>query len=81
MPGYGSYEWNAVFAPAGTPPAIIDRVSKALAKVLREPAIVEQLAGFGAEAIGSTPDELERFRHAEIKKWQKVVKDTGLQLD
>ncbi len=81
VPGYESYEWNAVFAPAGTPPAIIDRVSKALAKVLREPAIVEQLAGFGAETIGSTPDELERFRRAEIKKWQKVVKDTGLQLD
>ena len=52
-----------------------------LAKILREPAIVEQLAGFGAETIGSTPAELERFRRAEIVKWQKVVKDSGLKLD
>lgn len=81
VPGYETYEWNAVFAPAGTPPAIIDRVSKALAKVLREPAIVEQLAGFGAETIGSTPAELERFRRAEIQKWHKVVKESGLKLD
>ena len=81
VPGYETHEWNAVFAPAGTPPAIIDRVSRALAKVLREPAMVEQLAGFGAETIGSTPAELDSFRRAEIKKWQKVVKDSGLKLD
>lgn len=81
VPGYESHEWNAVFAPAGTPPAIVDRLSKALAKVLREPAVVEQLAGFGAEAIGSTPGELESLRRAEILKWQKVVRDSGLKLD
>ncbi|WP_280192738.1 tripartite tricarboxylate transporter substrate binding protein [Delftia sp. PS-11] len=81
VPGYETYEWNAVFAPAGTPAAIVDRLSKTLAKILREPAIVEQLAGFGAETIGSTPAELERFRRAEIVKWQKVVKDSGLKLD
>ena len=52
-----------------------------LAKVLREPAIVERLAGIGAEPIGSTPAELETFRRAEIAKWQKVVKDSRLKLD
>jgi tripartite-type tricarboxylate transporter receptor subunit TctC len=81
VPGYETYEWNAVFAPAGTPAPIVDRLSQALAKVLREPAMVEQLAGFGAEAIGSTPGELESFRRAEILKWQKVVRDSGLKLD
>lgn len=81
VPGYETYEWNAIFAPAGTPPAIVNRLSTVLAKVLREPAIVERLAGIGAEPIGSTPAELETFRRAEIAKWQKVVKDSRLKLD
>ena len=59
----------------------MNRLSTVLAKVLREPAIVERLAGIGAEPIGSTPAELETFRRAEIAKWQKVVKDSRLKLD
>jgi len=81
VPGYESYEWNAVFAPAGTPPEIVDQVSQALAKVLKDPAIAEQLAGIGAEPIGSTPADLDAFRRAEIAKWQKVVKESNIQLD
>jgi tripartite-type tricarboxylate transporter receptor subunit TctC len=81
VPGYETYEWNAVFAPAGTPPAIVDQVSQALAKVLKDPAIAEQLAGIGAEPIGSTPSELDTFRRAEIDKWQRVVKEADLRLD
>ncbi|WP_438859616.1 tripartite tricarboxylate transporter substrate binding protein [Achromobacter spanius] len=81
VPGYETYEWNAVFAPAGTPPAIVDQVSQALAKVLKDPAIAAQLAGIGAEPIGSTPAELDTFRRAEIAKWQRVVKEANLKLD
>ena len=58
MPGYETYEWNAVFAPAGTPPEVVTQLSQALAKVLKDQAIAEQLAGIGAEPIGSTPAEL-----------------------
>lgn len=78
VPGFASYEWNAVFAPAGTDRAIIDKVSAALADVLKDPEIDAKLKGFGAEPIGSTPDALEAFRQAEMKKWQGVVKETGL---
>ncbi|MBO1111859.1 tripartite tricarboxylate transporter substrate binding protein [Bordetella petrii] len=81
VPGYESYEWNAVFAPAGTPPAILQQVSTALADVLKEPAVATALAGIGAETIGSTPAELDTFRKAEIAKWQKVAKEAGLTLD
>ena len=59
----------------------MDQVSNALAKVLKEPAIAAQLAGIGAEPIGSTPAELDTFRRAEIDKWQRVVKEAGLKLD
>ena len=81
MPGYETYEWNAVFAPAGTPPEVVTQLSQALAKVLKDPAIAEQLAGIGAEPIGSTPAELDTFRRAEIEKWQRVVKEANLKLD
>lgn len=81
MPGYESYEWNAVFAPAGTPPAIVEQVSRALAQVLKDPAVAEQLAGFGAETVGSTPAELDAFRRAEIAKWKKVAAQAKLSLD
>jgi len=81
VPGYESYEWNAVFAPAGTPAPIIEQVSKALAEVLKDPGVAQNLAGIGAETIGSTPAELDTFRRAEIAKWQKVVKETGIALD
>ena len=81
VPGYETYEWNAVFAPAGTPPEVVTQLSQALAKVLKDPAIAEQLAGIGAEPIGSTPAELDTFRRAEIEKWQRVVKEANLKLD
>ena len=81
VPGYESYEWNAVFAPAGTPTDIVDQVSRALAEVLKDPAIAATLSGLGAETVGSTPAELDTFRRAELAKWQKVVKDANLTLN
>ena len=66
-------------SPAGTPPEVVTQLSQALAKVLKDPAIAEQLAGIGAEPIGSTPAELDTFRRAEIEKWQRVV--SNLKLD
>ncbi|VFR63884.1 putative exported protein [plant metagenome] len=81
VPGFESYEWNAVFAPTGTPAEIVDQVSQALAKVLKDPGIAQQLAAIGAEPVGSTPADLDTFRRAEIAKWQKVVKEAGLKLD
>jgi len=81
VPGYASYEWNAIFAPAGTPDAIVQKLSQTLAQVLKDPEIANQLAGLGAEVIGSTPKELDTFRRAEIEKWQKVAAEANLKLD
>lgn len=81
LPGYEMYEWNAVFAPAGTPAPIIDKVSKALAAVIKEPAINARLVALGAETIGSTPAELDIFRRAEMTKWTRVAKENNIRLD
>jgi tripartite-type tricarboxylate transporter receptor subunit TctC len=81
LPGYEMYEWNAVFAPAGTPAPVIDKVSRALAAVLKDPDVHARLAALGAEVIGSTPGELDAFRRAELAKWSRLAKDNHIRLD
>lgn len=81
LPGYEMYEWNAVFAPAGTPAPIIDKVSKALAAVIKEPDVNARLVALGAETIGSTPAELDTFRRVEMTKWTRVAKENNIRLD
>jgi tripartite-type tricarboxylate transporter receptor subunit TctC len=81
LAGYASYEWNAIFAPAGTPQDILDRVSSALAKVLQNPTVQQRLADLGADTIGSSPDELRTFVQDEITKWKGVAAKAKISLD
>jgi len=81
LAGYEVYEWNGVFVPAGTPAPVVDRLSKELSAVMREPDVRTRLEAMGAEVIGSTPAELESFRRAEIAKWTQVAKTNKIALD
>ena len=81
LAGYEVYEWNGVFVPAGTPAPVVDRLSRELAAVLREPDVRTRLEGMGAEVIGSTPAELDAFRRAELTKWTQVAKTNRIALD
>ncbi len=81
LPGYEVYEWNAMFVPAGTPPAVAERLSKELAAVLQDPEVRKRLEATGAEVIGSTPAELDAFRRAELAKWTKLAKDNKIQME
>ncbi|MEJ1169531.1 tripartite tricarboxylate transporter substrate binding protein [Variovorax sp. CCNWLW235] len=81
LAGYEVYEWNGVFVPAGTPAAVVDRLSKELAAVVRDPEVRARLEGMGAEVIGSNPVELDAFRRAEIAKWTQVAKTNKIELD
>ena len=78
LPGYEVYEWNALFAPAGTPPDIIERVQREIVRALAVPEVRERLASLGAEPVGSTPAELEKFRRAEMDKWAAIIKRAGI---
>ncbi len=80
VPGYASYEWNAIYAPAGTPPAIIQRLNQAFVSALKQPTVIARISEFNGEIIASTPDELDAFRRAELDKWQRVAKTFNLQL-
>ena len=74
LPGYEVYEWNAFFAPAGTPADIIDRVQRETARALATPEVRERLASLGAEPVGGTPAELDKFRRSEMQKWAAIIK-------
>ena len=64
-----------MIAPAGTPPAIVRRMSEELAKALHEPAVSEKLTQQGMDIVGGGPLELDRFLRTEIDRWAKVVRE------
>jgi tripartite-type tricarboxylate transporter receptor subunit TctC len=76
--GYEHSLWNGIFAPAGTPPAIVTKLSVDFGEVLRRPDIIERLAALGIEPLGSSPEEFNRFFRAELEKWAIVIKTTGI---
>lgn len=81
VPGYETYTWNAVFAPAGTPPEVIAKLNAAANKALADPKVQARLADFSAVSVGSTPEDLGEHVKKEIAKWAPIVKASGAQLD
>lgn len=81
VPGFDINGWYAVLAPAGTPSAIVERLSKEIAAVLAQPELRANLASNGYEPVGSTPAALGAHIDAEITRWSKVVKDSGARLE
>ena len=78
LPGYEVSGRNALFAPVGTPAAVIDTVNKALNKVLRDAGIQEKLLKGGAEPAGGTQQAAAQAIRADMDKWGKVIADIGM---
>lgn len=81
LPGYDIGTWHGVLAPAGTPAAIVTRMSAELAKMAKNHETREQAAAQGLELIGSTPQELDVYLRNQMAKFARVVKATGMRLD
>ena len=81
VPGYDVVSWQAIFAPAGTPKPIVDRLHAELAKILKDPEVQDRLAKLGLDPSGMTPSELAAFQKAEIDKWAKVIKAANIKID
>jgi tripartite-type tricarboxylate transporter receptor subunit TctC len=81
LPGFDAVSWFALFAPAGTPKPIVDKLQTEVAKILKSPEASKRLTDIGLEPIGSTPEELAAYQRTEITKWAKVVKDSGAKAD
>jgi tripartite-type tricarboxylate transporter receptor subunit TctC len=81
VPGYVGDAWHGLLAPAGTPPAIVDRIAADAAKALAMPEVRERLAALGVEPVGATPAEFAAIVHADHRKWGKVIRDANIRLD
>jgi tripartite-type tricarboxylate transporter receptor subunit TctC len=82
VPGYEVTTWYGLFAPAGTPPAIVRKVFTEVARIVRLPDIKERLDGLGIdETTNSSPEEFATLVKADIEKYAKVVKAAGLHID
>ena len=80
FPGFEYVGWFALLAPAGTPPAIVQRVNRDMDRVLTDPEIAKRLFDLGLVNEGAgTPDSLNEFLRAERERWAKLVKEIGLQ--
>ncbi|MBS0538941.1 MAG: tripartite tricarboxylate transporter substrate binding protein [Proteobacteria bacterium] len=74
-------EWNGILAPAATPKPLVDKISEALARIMRDPAIKAKFNDLGADTFGSTPAELGAYMEAERKKWAEVVKAAHIKIE
>jgi tripartite-type tricarboxylate transporter receptor subunit TctC len=77
-PGIDASVWFGLFAPAGTPKAIVMKINQAVVSSLQTPDAKRVLEGQGAEAVPSTPEEFGAFLKSEIAKWGKVIKEAGI---
>jgi tripartite-type tricarboxylate transporter receptor subunit TctC len=79
--GFDMGSWQAVFAPAGTPKPIVDRLHAEIMKIVATPEVQARLKGFGMTPSTMTPAQLGEYQKAEVAKWATVVKAAGIKAD
>ena len=78
LPGYEVLLWFALYAPAGTPQPIVQKLHAEVVKAFADPKVRDPLVQDGVEVVAGTPQQLARFQAGEIAKYAKLVKDLGL---
>lgn len=81
LPGFEATSWFALFAPAGTPREVVEKIAAEAQRIYKLPEVAERLTTLGLDAVLSSPDELAKYQAAEIAKWAKVVKESGARVD
>ena len=81
VPGFDFVGQIGIVAPAGTPREIVAQLDAEIVKVLRQPEIVEKLAGLGIEPVGSTPEEFAEKIRSNIERFAKAVAISGMKVD
>ena len=81
LPGYEAYEWNGLFAPAGTPQAIIARLNSGLNAVLRAPNVAERMASLSVQTRANTPADFGAFVKGETDKWARTIRAAGIKAE
>ncbi len=78
LPGYEATQWFGVFTTAGTPRAVIDKLSQTCARILRTPEMSNRLTSEGMDVVAGTPEEFSATLRQEMTKWAKVIRDAGI---
>jgi len=78
LPGYEFGYWNALYAPAGTPAPVVQRLNALMHRAIETPAVQKLVEQVGMEAALSTPDELARFQLSELGRWGQIIKAAGI---
>lgn len=81
LPGFAVETWFALFAPAGTPTAVIEKIHTDAAYLLTQTEMREKLQAQGVEVVGGTPTQLAAFHRSEVVKWARLVRDAGAKAD
>jgi tripartite-type tricarboxylate transporter receptor subunit TctC len=79
LPNLVVYSWNGVFAPIGTPNALVNRVSSDIVAILKMPDVADRLSDLGLDPTGGTPDEFREIIKADLQRWAKIIKDSGIE--
>jgi tripartite-type tricarboxylate transporter receptor subunit TctC len=79
--GFDAVSWGGVMGPGGLPADIVQRLNTEIVRILKQPDVAEKLSSLGADIVGSTPEEFDRYLKAEIAKWGKVARDNNIRLD
>lgn len=80
VPGYAVEAWFSLFAPARTPPAIVNRLQAEAARAIHAPEIERRFAAEGTDMVGNSPQEFSREVRAEVEKWRALVAKAGLKI-
>jgi tripartite-type tricarboxylate transporter receptor subunit TctC len=78
LPGFEALSWYALMAPAGTPPAIVEKLAAECARALRAPDLKERLVALGADPVGNSPAELAEMLKRESARWGELVRKAGI---
>ncbi|MBI3373639.1 MAG: tripartite tricarboxylate transporter substrate binding protein [Betaproteobacteria bacterium] len=79
FPGFAITLWFGMWAPAGTPPAIVRRLNSEVGRILQVPEVREQLSKLGVDPVGMSPEDFARFVRAQIAVYQRIVREAGVQ--
>lgn len=81
VPGFAAPLWYGIFAAAGTPPAIVQKLNAEIIKAMAQTKSKESIEAYGYQIVGSTPEHMDTLLKSEVVRWAKVVKDSGAQIN
>ena len=81
LPGYDLATWNAIFTPVKTPPEVVEKLSAAIVKIMKQPDVRKAIEDQGSEPIGSTSEEFKKFIDNEVVVWKNLVQISGAKAD